>query len=89
MPSLPCPLAPPSSLHPRGLFEFGEYAFIAVYRNAFGMSFRNLRDPGNGIIAVWAILAGEWGVFMLLAWYLEQVRFFGVGRGGGGVGRSS
>ncbi|GBF88379.1 ABC transporter A family member protein [Raphidocelis subcapitata] len=63
----------------RGLFEFGEYAFLAVYRNGYGMALRNLNDPGNGMIAVWIILAAEWPVFMGLAWYLEQVFASGTG----------
>jgi hypothetical protein len=71
-------LAPPRP-RARGLFEFGEYAFLAVYRDAFGMSFSTLLDPGNGMIAAWAILAAEWWVFMGLAWYLEQVFASGTG----------
>lgn len=45
-----------------------------MYRNAYGMRFTNLSDPGNGLITVYIILALEWWVFMALAWYLEQVR---------------
>ena len=63
----------------RGLFEFGEYAFLAVYRDAYGMTFASLRDAGNGVAAAWGILAAEWWVFMALAWYLEQVFASGTG----------
>jgi hypothetical protein len=51
----------------------GEYAFLAVYRNSYGMAFANLRDAGNGMTTAWLILGVEWVVFMGLAWYLEQV----------------
>jgi hypothetical protein len=57
----------------------GEYAFLAVYRNSYGMDFANLRDAGNGMTTAWLILGVEWVVFMGLAWYLEQV----CGGGGG------
>jgi len=63
----------------RGLFEFGEYAFLAVYRDSFGMMFSSLTDPGNGMIVAFIILAAEWFVFMGLAWYLEQVFASGTG----------
>lgn len=63
----------------RSLYEFGEYAFLAVYRNSYGMSFTNLHDDGNGMITVWIILLVEWWVFMVLAWYLEQVFASGTG----------
>lgn len=62
----------------------GEYAFLAVYRQSYGMSLSNLRDAGNGMTEVWVILAVEWVVFMMVAWYLEQVRQHNR-RGRGGV----
>lgn len=62
----------------RGLYEMGEYASLAVYRNSFGMGVANLYDPDNGMLHSWIILAGEWLPLMVLAWYLEQVR--GSGR---------
>jgi hypothetical protein len=57
----------------------GEYAFLAVYRNSFGMSLQSLKDPGNGMTTVWAILAAEWAVFMAAAWYAEKVLATGTG----------
>ncbi|WIA37022.1 hypothetical protein OEZ86_014006 [Tetradesmus obliquus] len=63
----------------RGLFELGEYAFLAVYRNSYGMSFASLSDPGNGMTTAWLILGVEWLLFMGLAWYLEQVFASGTG----------
>jgi hypothetical protein len=75
--SLSPPHTPPPHTHiatTRGLFELGEYSFLAVYRDSYGMKFSNLSDPKNGLVAVYIILALEWWVFMGLAWYLEQVR---------------
>ncbi len=43
------------------------------------MTFSNLMDPGNGMISAFAMLFGEWFVFMGLAWYLEQVFASGTG----------
>jgi hypothetical protein len=57
----------------------GQYAFLANYRNSFGMTVADLRDPGNGMVGAWIILVVEWFVFMLLAWYLEQVFASGTG----------
>ncbi|KIZ06631.1 hypothetical protein MNEG_1315 [Monoraphidium neglectum] len=71
-------LVPSFSLF-RGLFELGEYSFLAVYRDSYGMKFSNLSDPKNGLVAVYIILALEWWVFMGLAWYLEQVFASGTG----------
>ena len=44
-----------------------------------GLQFSNLSDAGNGIPAVWIIFIIEWPLFMLLAWYLEQVVNSGAG----------
>lgn len=77
IPSCQCPHA--LLLLCRGLFEFGEYAFLAVYRDSYGMTFSSLTDKNNGVITTWIILAVEWWVFMVLAWYLEQVLANGTG----------
>jgi hypothetical protein len=37
------------------------------------MTAASLHDPSNGMLGVWGMLAGEWTVMMVLAWYLEQV----------------
>jgi hypothetical protein len=52
----------------------GEYAFLAVYRSSAGMTPADLWVKGNGMLEAWLILGVEWVVFMVLAWYLEQVR---------------
>lgn len=51
----------------------GEYAFLAVYRSSYGMSWEDLGAKGNGMAGAWLILGVEWVLFMGLAWYLEQV----------------
>ena len=63
----------------RGLYEFGSYSFIAVYKNSYGMTFADLSDPTNGMVGVYIILLVEWVWFLLLAWYLEQVFASGTG----------
>ncbi|KAF5836372.1 hypothetical protein DUNSADRAFT_6008 [Dunaliella salina] len=57
----------------RGLYEFGAYAFVGAYSNTIGLTFDKLDDPKNGMVTVWIIMAVEWAVFMVLAWYTEQV----------------
>ena len=44
-----------------------------MVRSDVGMAPANLHNRGNGMLTVWAMLAGEWLFMMLLAWYLEQV----------------
>jgi hypothetical protein len=44
-----------------------------VYRDAHGMTFANLSDNKNAMTRTWGILVVEWLIFMVLAWYLEQV----------------
>ncbi|PNH04925.1 ABC transporter A family member 8, partial [Tetrabaena socialis] len=63
----------------RGLFEFSEYSIRAIFGNSDGLRWSNLSDPGNGMVAAWVILAVEWPVFMLAAWYLEQTVSSGTG----------
>jgi hypothetical protein len=57
----------------RGLYELAQYSFIAKYTNTSAMKFRNLSDKGNGMTTVWAIQIVEWALFLVLAWYLDQV----------------
>jgi len=71
-------LLPPFALY-RGLFELGEYAFLGVYRGGAGMTWASLSEPRNGMREAWIILSVEWAVFMVLAWYLEQVFSAGTG----------
>ncbi len=52
----------------------GTYAFFGVYTDQPGLQWTNLSDPGCGMAATWGIFAVEWALFMVLGWYLEQVR---------------
>ncbi len=38
-----------------------------------GLTFEALRDPGNGMVAAWIIMAAESVVIMLCALWIEQV----------------
>lgn len=57
----------------RGVYELSAYAQLAGATQGTGLTFSNLGDAGNGMVAVWLILLVEWPVFMLAALYLEQV----------------
>lgn len=57
----------------RGVYELNKYSSLAVNRKSFGLAAANLSDPQNGMKTVWLILGVEWVIFMLAAWYLEQV----------------
>jgi ABC-type multidrug transport system ATPase subunit len=63
----------------RGLFEISQYAFRAAYSGTEGMTWAKLSDPGNGLPAVMGFFAAEAVIFLVLAWYLEQVLPGGVG----------
>lgn len=63
----------------RGLYEMSQYAFRASYQDDQGMTWSKLGDENNGLVAVMIIMLVEWVVFMLIAWYLEQVMDTGVG----------
>lgn len=64
-----------SFTHRSGLYEFGAYSFLGVYRGTTGHTFASFRDEKNGMGVVFAILIVEWFIFVPLAWYLEQARF--------------
>lgn len=63
----------------RGLYEIAQYAFRAAYGSNTGITWSNLNDEDNGLVAVMIIFAVESVVFMLLAWYIEQVLPRGIG----------
>ena len=63
----------------RGLYEIANYAFRAAYGNGTGITWSNLNDDGNGLVAVMIIFAVESVVFLILAWYIEQVYPQGCG----------
>jgi ABC-type multidrug transport system fused ATPase/permease subunit len=57
----------------RALYEIAEYAFRAAYTGGPGLTWARLSDPGCGVRAVMIIFGAEAVVFLLLAWYVEQV----------------
>ena len=57
----------------RGLYEFASYAFRGSYTGGKGLSFNEFGDPNCHMGYVMGIFAAEWAVFLLLAWYLDQV----------------
>ena len=63
----------------RGLYEIAQYAFRAAYGSNEGINWGNLNEDDNGLVAVMIIFAVESVVFMLLAWYIEQVLPRGIG----------
>lgn len=71
-------IIPPFATY-RGLWEFAQYSFQAVYTGTKGMQWSNLNDEKNGMSDVLIILFVEWIVFMALTLYLDQV----VAAGGG------
>jgi hypothetical protein len=71
-------LLPPFSLY-RGLFEFSQYSFIGNYKGIKGMEWTNLSDSQNGMKDVLGIMSVEWVLFLLVAYYLDQVLVSGSG----------
>ena len=63
----------------RGLYEIANYAFRAAYGTGTGITWSNLNDSGNGLVGVMIIFAVESVVFLVIAWYLEQVYPQGCG----------
>ena len=63
----------------RGLWELGEYSFFSVLNNLPGMQISDVNSRGNGMLIVWIIFLIEWPLFLVLAWYLEQVLDSGTG----------
>ncbi|KAH7366061.1 hypothetical protein KP509_18G061500 [Ceratopteris richardii] len=63
----------------RGLYEFSQYAFRANYMGSSGMQWSNLNDSENGIRTVMGIMAVEWFLFLVIAYYLDKVIVTGSG----------
>ena len=59
----------------RGMWELAQYGerAVDVGPDTPGMRFSDINREGTGMGTVWLIFAVEWGVFMVAAWYLEQV----------------
>lgn len=58
----------------RGLYEFAQAAFIGNYQDENGMTWSDLSNSQNGLVTALLILLIEWAVFLLLGFYLDQVR---------------
>ena len=71
-------LIPAFSLY-RGLYEFAQYAFEGAYRESHGMRWEDLSDEENGLGTAMLIMAIEWPLFLLAAFYLDQVLDAGTG----------
>eukprot|EP00735_Rhodelphis_limneticus_P009812 TRINITY_DN2875_c1_g1::TRINITY_DN2875_c1_g1_i2::g.6040::m.6040 TRINITY_DN2875_c1_g1::TRINITY_DN2875_c1_g1_i2::g.6040 ORF type:complete len:991 (-),score=211.47,sp/Q8LPK0/AB8A_ARATH/42.77/0.0,ABC_tran/PF00005.22/1.5e-26,ABC2_membrane_3/PF12698.2/2.6e-14,AAA_21/PF13304.1/0.15,AAA_21/PF13304.1/1.5e-10,ABC2_membrane_4/PF12730.2/7.4e+02,ABC2_membrane_4/PF12730.2/0.00054,SMC_N/PF02463.14/0.0059,IstB_IS21/PF01695.12/14,IstB_IS21/PF01695.12/20,SRP54/PF00448.17/0.33,AAA_23/PF13476.1/8.1e+03,AAA_23/PF1347 len=64
----------------RGLYEFGEGAFMAGYENGGGVTFASLyEDPRNQMDDVMWIMLVEWFIFLVLTWYFGEVLEDGTG----------
>lgn len=63
----------------RGLYELGQYSFNASFLGTKGMQWGNLNDQGNGIKEIFIIMAVEWFVFLVAAYYIDQVKSPGTG----------
>ena len=65
-------IVPGFSLY-RGLYELGQYAFYGSTMGATGMTWRNLKDPNNGMCDILIIMTVEWALLLVLAFYLDRV----------------
>ena len=63
----------------RGLYEIAQYAFIAAYQGTMGITWSKLGQNVSGLPAVMIFMSVESVLFLLLAWYLEQVFPGGIG----------
>ena len=57
----------------RGLYELSQYSFNGNYMGTHGMRWENLKDGANGMTEVLIIMAVEWVVVLLLAYYVDQI----------------
>lgn len=64
-------LIPAFSLY-RGLYEFGQYAFMGNYMGTTGMTWSDLSDGENGMAEVLVIIIVEWIIFLSSAYYLDR-----------------
>ena len=50
---------------------------VGVVQSGKGLSFSNLNDGFNGMSVAMGIMAVEWALFLVLAWYFDQVLYTG------------
>ncbi|CAD7700725.1 unnamed protein product [Ostreobium quekettii] len=56
----------------RGLYELGQYAFLASSNHGEGLTWSKLGDEGNGMKWVLGVFALQWAWLMFWAWYNDQ-----------------
>ncbi|PHT47857.1 ABC transporter A family member 7 [Capsicum baccatum] len=57
----------------RGLYEFAEYAFHGNLMGTDGMRWKDLSDGKNGMKEILIIMIVQWLVFLVLAYYIDQI----------------
>ncbi|CAD7696332.1 unnamed protein product [Ostreobium quekettii] len=63
----------------RGWYELGEHSFRAALRNSDGLEWDNFTDDNNHMDFIMVAFLIEWPIFMMAAWYIEQVYSAGTG----------
>ena len=58
----------------RGVWELAQYSFLASYNSGDGLTWSKLGDEKNGMKRVLITFAIEWFIFLVGAWYNDQVR---------------
>ncbi|KAH0691725.1 hypothetical protein KY290_019919 [Solanum tuberosum] len=57
----------------RGFYEFSQYSFKGNYLGTDGMRWKDLSDDKNGMKEVLIIMLVQWLVFLVLAYYIDQI----------------
>ncbi|KAL8465014.1 hypothetical protein ACS0TY_034480 [Phlomoides rotata] len=57
----------------RGLYEFSQYSFTGSYMGTDGMRWKDLSDNKNGMGDAFIIIAVEWLVVLVVAFYADQL----------------
>ncbi|CAD7698561.1 unnamed protein product [Ostreobium quekettii] len=63
----------------RGWYELGQHSFRAAFRNSDGLSWSSFTDDNNDMDFVMILFVAEWPLFMIAAWYIEQIYSTGTG----------
>ncbi|CAD7696946.1 unnamed protein product [Ostreobium quekettii] len=63
----------------RGWFEMGVYSLRAKERSIDGLTWESLNDDKNDMDFLLVAFVVEWPLFMMVAWYVEQVYSTGTG----------
>lgn len=57
----------------RGIYELSQYGFVGAYSGEIGLTWSKFGDDNNHMQYILIVLLVEWPLFLLIAWYLEQV----------------